>query len=122
MFLIAIYFGVLIGLKYLDIFGIRFYSSGLPVIVYILLKTIFTFLFSDDIVDRWSRIAAGSFCLNRILLPLEQALILSHVFFLGASTLALLMFILGFLKAYYFATAIIITAPLVGLAPLCCLL
>ena len=114
--LIAIYFGVLIGLKYLDIFGIRFYSSGLPVIVYILLKTIFTFYFLTILLT------AGA-VLQRVLLPKSDiasvgaSAYIIACFFLGASTLALLMFILGFLKAYYFATAIIITAPLVGLAP-----
>ena len=57
--LIAIYFGVLIGLKYLDILN-RFYSSGLPVIVYIL-KTIFTFYFLTILLTAGASIAAGSF-------------------------------------------------------------
>lgn len=116
IFLVAVYFGVLLALKYLDVFGIRFYASGFPVIVYIFLKTIFALYFMMILLT------AGA-ALQRIILPKADvssvglnAYIIA-CFFLGASTLALLMLILGFLKAYYFATAIIITAPLVGLAP-----
>ncbi|KAF0144471.1 MAG: Uncharacterized protein FD156_1775 [Nitrospirae bacterium] len=114
--LVVIYLGVLSALKHLDIWESRFYEDGFSVIVYIFLKVIFAGYFMMILLT-------SGVALQRIVLPKSDVssvgfgIYLIACFFLGASALALLMLILGFLKAYYFATVIIITAPLVGLTP-----
>ena len=62
IFLVAVYFGALIALKYLDIWGARFYASGFPVIVYIFLKAVFAGYFLMILLS------AGA-VLQRIVLP-----------------------------------------------------